>query len=53
MYIAGENAQFLNVDPTGTNSRVIDEISHLFLLHVALKGVSGCIKTAKGSVSFS
>ena len=35
MYIAVEHAQFLDVDPTGANSRVIDEISHHVLGYLA------------------
>ena len=35
MYIAAEHAQFLDVDPTGADSRVIDEISHHVLVYLA------------------
>jgi hypothetical protein len=35
MYIAAEHAQFLDIDPTGANSRVIDEISHHVLVYLA------------------
>ena len=35
MYIAAEHAQFLDVDPTGADSRVIDEISHYLLGYLA------------------
>jgi len=35
MYIAAEHAQFLDVDPTGTDSRVINEISHHLLGYLA------------------
>ena len=35
MYIAAEHAQFLDVDPTGADSRVIDEISHHVLGYLA------------------
>ena len=43
MYIAAEHAQFLDVDPTGANSRVIDEISHHVLVYLA-----DCLK--KGAI---